>query len=226
MTVITVACAALVVVPWTIRTAVVLHAFVPISEEDSAIEGTFNSQSAHDPEYPYAWRAYTPLALRLLAERPRPTEVEVRRERLHAAYRYIGDHPGSLFAAFFWNGLSRTWDIRQMKHAVHDAQTEGRSPLLGRIGVLMYWVLLPLALAGLWRLRRRRGLLWPLVILALTTSLVYTIVAGTRYRAPLEPVIAMLAVSVFAVPLNALADGQLAANPSDRGRAPDDWAGG
>src|SRR5579884_142740 len=200
----TVACAALVIAPWTIRNAIVLHAFIPISEEDSAIEGTFNAVSASDRSAPYAWRAYTPLALRLLAERPRPTEVEIRSVRLHAALHYIERHPASLFAAFFWNGLSRTWDIRGMSQVLADARLEGRGPTLARTGIIMYWILLPFALVGTWRLRRRKELLAPILVLAIGTSIVYTAVAGTRYRAPLEPVIAMLAVSVFAPRLNSV----------------------
>lgn len=204
MSALTVGCAVLMIIPLTIRNALVLHAFIPIDEEDSAIEGTFNSVSAHDRYAPYAWRAYTPLTIRLLHERPLPTEVEVRSARLHAAFRYIDDHPPSLPAAFFWNGLSRTWDIRAMRHVIDDARFEGRDITLAQMGIIMYWIMLPLALLGLYRLRHRRELVLPLLLIAVGTSLLYTAVAATRYRAPLEPVIAMLAVSAFFQPVTSV----------------------
>jgi hypothetical protein len=59
----------------------------------------------------------------------------------------------------------------------------------------MYYVLLPLSLIGLWLARRRRELVWPVLALAFGASVVFTIAAGTRYRAPLEPLIAILACS-------------------------------
>ncbi len=49
------AVAVLVVAPWTVRNAIVMHGFVPISMQDAAIYGTFNAESASNPRYPYAW---------------------------------------------------------------------------------------------------------------------------------------------------------------------------
>jgi len=66
-------------------------------------------------------------------------------------------------------------------------------------------VLFVLALAGLWRRRRRRELVWPVLALALAASIVFTIDSGTRYRAPLEPLIAVLACSAVLVPRGATA---------------------
>jgi hypothetical protein len=63
------------------------------------------------------------------------------------------------------------------------------------IGLGMYYALLPLALVGLWRVRHRRELLVPFVATAISLSVVFTIQAGTRYRAPVEPVIVVLACS-------------------------------
>ncbi len=60
-----------------------------------------------------------------------------------------------------------------------------------------YWPLLVLALLGLalaWRQGRRR-LVLAVAALALATSIVYTTDAGTRYRAPLEPLIVVLATA-------------------------------
>jgi hypothetical protein len=117
---------------------------------------------------------------------------------------YIGAHPDSVPKAFFWNGLSRFWDVRRPARILAEAGPTGRSRTLTAIGIAMHYVLLPLALAGLWIMRRRRGLVLPLVTMALAASLVFTADATSRYRAPFEPVIVILALA-GATPLSARA---------------------
>lgn len=206
MTVLSIAVAVLVVAPWTIRNYVVTHAFVPISVQDAAIQGTFNPTSANDSVYPYAWRAITPVTRALITRRRPLTELELRSRYDQLASDYIKAHPLSVPQAFFWNGLSRFWDVRRPGHALAEVPFEGRNRKITLVGLVMYYVLLPLALVGLYRVRRRRELLLPVLALALAASIVFTIDAGTRYRAPLEPLIVVLACSTFAAPLNRLAE--------------------
>lgn len=198
LTTLAVACTVLVVAPWTIRNAIVLDGFVPVSIQDAAAYGTFNAEAANDPEYPFAWRA-APGDLAAELERDPPTsEVEFRSRLQERAREYVLDHPASVAEAFFWNGLARFWDVRSPAKAVGETDFDGRSRAVTTAGLAVYYVLLPLALLGLWRLRRRRELLVPLLALALGASVVFTIQAGTRYRAPLEPVIVVLACSNLA----------------------------
>jgi hypothetical protein len=65
-------------------------------------------------------------------------------------------------------------------------------------GIAMYYALLVAALVGIWRLRRRRTLVIPLLAMALAASIVFTVASATRYRAPFEPLLAILAVAAFA----------------------------
>ena len=183
--------AAMVVAPWTIRNAVVMHGFVPISMQDSAIYGTFNATAAADPVYPFAWRKEPP-SVTAYFRHPMP-DVELRAKLIAAGTSYIGAHPASLLEAFFWNGLSRLWDVRRPSRALAEVPFEGRSHAVTLIGLLMYYLLLPLALIGLWRARARRWLICAILATALGASIVFTIDAGTRYRAPLEPLIVILA---------------------------------
>jgi len=185
--------AALVVVPWTVRNEIVLHGFVPIAIDDAALYGTFNAQSAHDPVYPYAWRADPPSAAPLFNPRHPLSELTLHSKLLHLGLSYIGAHPTSLLGAFFWNGLSRLWDIRHRSRSLVEVPFEGRSRLLTNLGLDAYDVLLPLALIGLWRARRRRELVFGLLAIALAAAVVFTSDSGTRYRATLEPLIAVLA---------------------------------
>jgi 4-amino-4-deoxy-L-arabinose transferase-like glycosyltransferase len=208
-----VAVAAVGVTPWTIRNAVVADAFVPISVQDSAVYGTFNEYSAADPKHPYEWRVFTPFTRAIIQERPRPGEVELRRRLYDKGLEYIGDHPEAVPKAFFWNGLTRFWDVRRPGYVLDEAKADGRSRSVMIAGLAMYYVLLPLAIWGLWVLRRRRELVLPILALALASSAVYTIDSGTRYRAPLEPLIVILATAPFAARLDAAA-GRLVARPA------------
>jgi 4-amino-4-deoxy-L-arabinose transferase-like glycosyltransferase len=193
LTALAVLVAALVVVPWTVRNEVVVHGFVPTAIDDAALYGTFNAQSAHDPVWPYAWRADPPSAAGLFDPRHPLSEIALHSRLLHLGLSYIGAHPTSVPAAFFWNGLSRLWDIRHRSRSLAEVPFEGRSRLLTNIGLDVYDVLLPLALIGLWRARRRRALVFGMLAIALGAAIVFTSDSGTRYRATLEPVIAVLA---------------------------------
>jgi hypothetical protein len=190
---IAVATGLVVVIPWTVRNAVVDHGFIPISMQSVAAYGTFNSQSANDPVYPYAWRPTPPDAVRYLDPRHPLSEVRLQSKLDHLAISYVENHPFSVAPAFFWNGITRLWDIRRPSHALAEVPFEGRSHLLALIGLIMYYALAPLALFGVWRVRHRRELVYPLLAIALGASIVFTIASGTRYRAPFEPMIAALA---------------------------------
>lgn len=193
LTVVAIVVGVLVVAPWTIRNAVVMHGFVPISMQDSAAYGTFNAQSAHNREFPWAWEDAPAPDLDLFNRAHPLSDVTLRSRLIHRALSYISAHPMSVLDAFFWNGLSRLWDVRHTSRALVEVPYEGRSRLVTRIGLYMYYVLLPLCLIGLWRARRRPALLWGVLGIALGASIVFSTAAGTRYRAPLEPLIVTLA---------------------------------
>jgi 4-amino-4-deoxy-L-arabinose transferase-like glycosyltransferase len=194
--------AVLVITPWAIRNSIVAHGFVPLSMQDSAIYGTFSSTAAGDPRFPYAWRAYAPGARRIL-DNSSLTDAEVHSKLITLGLDYIKDHPASLLEAFYWNGLSRLWDIRRPSNALAEVPFEGRSRSLDKIGLGMYYVLVPLAVFGLWKARSRRALVLGLLAMALAASVVFTAASGTRYRAPLEPLIAILAMSALFAPASA-----------------------
>ena len=200
LAVISAAVVAVALVPWWLRTLDVEGAFVPLSTQDAALYGTFNDEAAHDERFPWAWRALNKRDAPLLDRRNPMPEHELRRRLRENATEYIRDHPSSVPKAFFWNGIVRTWDLRRPSNVYVEVPFEGRSLTLTKIGLIMYWVLLPLAVVGLWLQRRRRYLVLPVLAIALASSVIFTANGGTRYRAPLEPVIAVLACgSVFAL---------------------------
>jgi 4-amino-4-deoxy-L-arabinose transferase-like glycosyltransferase len=187
--------AVLVVLPWTIRNTLTDSiGFIPLSVQDGAVYGTFNAEAASDPRFPYAWRAQ-PHPLPSVFTGPPVSDSEVRSKTLAAGRDYIKDHPTSVISAFYWNGIRRFWDLQKPSLVTFQVPFQGGTKTVTLAGIWMYYVLLPLAAFGLWLVRRRRDVILPMAMLALTSSIVFTVDASTRYRAPLEPLIAMFAVA-------------------------------
>lgn len=190
--------AALVIAPWTIRNHHVDGGFVPISIQDAALYGTFNDEAAHDSRFPWAWRPIPRGYERIFRQRTSDHEFAARLR--NRARHYIARHPASLLKAFYWNGINRTFDVRTPPSAQYEVPFEGRIGWFAKLGAWCYALVALAALAGLIRHRRRRGLVLAVLALFLATAVAYTGDGGTRYRAPLEPLFAVLAVSAFVRP--------------------------
>ena len=188
----------LVIAPWTIRNYVEFDALIPLSVQDAGIYGVFNDDAANDDEHRWAWRALTTRDRDLFDPANPLPDDELRAELRDRALDYIEDNPESLPKAFLYNGLSRFWDVRGPDGALNEVRFQGRSRTLTWIGLVIWWVILPLALAGLWLARHRRALVLPLLAMFVLASFVYIGNTGTRYRAPFEPVMAVLACSTVA----------------------------
>ena len=183
----------LLVAPWTARNVRVADAFIPLSMQDAAAYGTFNDEAANDPRSPYAWRVRTAREEDLFNGPPIP-DAEFRRELQRRALDYIKDHPSSLPKAFFWNGLSRTWDIRRPQYALDEVTFEGRNRTVSGTG--HPHLLRPAggsARGAVAPARIGAPLVLPLLAMALGASVVFISAAATRYRLPLEPAIVVLA---------------------------------
>ena len=97
-----VAATVLTIAPWTIRNALDLHSFVPISDETGiTLVGTYNSASAANPRVPYKWRFFAgiPGEHNRLGHAGRFTESQLSSKLTHQALDYIGDHPAAPLAA-------------------------------------------------------------------------------------------------------------------------------
>jgi 4-amino-4-deoxy-L-arabinose transferase-like glycosyltransferase len=191
-----VAVALITVAPWTIRNAVELHAFVPVSTQLGwALAGTYNDDARDDQVNPGSWRSLrrVPEYKPLVANFATVPEVVMERRLSHAGREFIGRHPGYLATVAYWN-TRRLLDVASWQWSRHTASTISVDPGWADAGVISFWVVAALAVFGATRRAARRvpWFVW-LLPLAMYVSVVFLAAETPRYRAPLDPFIVLLA---------------------------------
>jgi 4-amino-4-deoxy-L-arabinose transferase-like glycosyltransferase len=185
-----VAATALTVAPWMIRDAVVLHTFVPVSDETGmSLAGTYNPTSAADRQIPYKWTYYgnVPADAGLYGKAGRLTETELALELRKEALHYIEHHPSAPLAAAYHN-TRRLLELDGSFAWRASAYSIGVSTTTADAGVVSFWVLLLLAIVGAFTGFARRAPLWLWVIPALFfLSVVFVNGETPRFRAPIDP---------------------------------------
>jgi 4-amino-4-deoxy-L-arabinose transferase-like glycosyltransferase len=184
------------IAPWTIRNAIELHHFIPVSDETGiTLVGTYNGASAHNPRLPYKWELF----LKAPAERPvaraahRQTEPELNATLESQGLDYIRAHPGSVLTVAFSN-LRRMFEVRSIYAWHASALAIGLSPSTAEVGIMAFWVLCVLAILGARTAAVRAGpkwLWWVPVLYAL--SVVFINVETPRFRDPIDPFLVLLA---------------------------------
>lgn len=191
------ACGVLAVAPWTIRNAVELGAFVPVSTETGfTAAGMYNADA--DANHG-RWNVPVGHMAAVRREHPRAEEAEWDEALTRRAADYVLDHPAYPFETAFWNTLRLA--------ALHDAGRDRRElqegvgipPAVAAAGVYGAYPMLVLIALGFAR-GRRRGLppfLW-FVAIAMAASAVLLGGGNARYRAPVELLLAIGAASAWA----------------------------
>jgi 4-amino-4-deoxy-L-arabinose transferase-like glycosyltransferase len=117
------------------------------------------------------------------------------------AFDYIKDHEKQLPLVVLAR-IGRTWSVYRPTDMLLFNLAEGREHFAILAGIIAYYPLAALALVGGFFLaRRKRGLLWPLLIPAIAATVGVALTYGqTRFRAAAEPSIVVLAaVAVVAI---------------------------
>jgi 4-amino-4-deoxy-L-arabinose transferase-like glycosyltransferase len=191
-----VAIAILTVMPWTIRNAVEMHAFVPVSTQlGSALAGTYNDQARHDEDNPWSWRSIRHIPeyrseWRSIRDVP---EVDLEKRLRRKSRDYIADHPFSVAEVGFWNTY-RLLDLPGLGRARATAATVGIDREWADRTVWCFWAFALLAIAGALTARARKApfLVW-LTPLLLVASVVFLTTETPRYRTAVEPFVVLLA---------------------------------
>ena len=196
-----------VVAPWTIRNAIKMHAFVPVSNNVATLVDGANCDATYGGTLLGLWResfsqpgdATGPLPQAQACFQgfdiadPRFDEARAANADTRAGTRYAADHVGSLPKVAVVRVL-RTWGVYAPGQQVDFESLEGRPRAWQMFGTQMYWVFALLAIAGAVVARRRHRRLWPLAATGVTVTIVAAATYGQqRFRIAAEPAILVLA---------------------------------
>jgi hypothetical protein len=192
------ACVA-VLAPWTIRNAVTFEEFVPLSTNGNELLMYANCDDSYHGRLIGYWSFDCQVRHRRELGEPPGDESQKARYWRDVGVRYARDHltevPGVVAVR-----VLRQWELYKPWQTVEFSTIEGRQKGPAALGVGMYYVLGAASVAGVVQLRRRQVPLLPLAAQAIGVTLTAAYAYGTvRFRAPMEPVLCVLA-GVAAVP--------------------------
>lgn len=191
-----IAATVLAIAPWTIRNAVVMHRFIPVSDETGlTLAGTYNPTSAHDPQIPYRWHDYKsiPADAALDREASRLSEPQLDSKFRSRALHYIGHHPLAPLAAAYHN-TRRLLEVESSLAWRASTYNIGVPRSTARVGVLGFWLVALLAVLGASTVAARRAPRWLWITpLLLYLSVVFVNGETPRFRSPIDPFLIMLA---------------------------------
>ena len=185
------------IVPWTIRNAVVMGGFLPISDESGpTLVGTYNSISLANRVQPGTWTGRVsrlPRYRGFFFEAPAHSGITVDDVLQHDAITFAADHPAYI-GTVFWHNTLRLLELHGGAWVRFAAGTIGLPPGAAVAGAIMFYIVALLALVGVFvpATRRAPRAFWAIPALQfLTTVLVNA--ETPRFRTPLEPFILLLA---------------------------------
>jgi 4-amino-4-deoxy-L-arabinose transferase-like glycosyltransferase len=187
----TLAATLLVLAPWMIRNASTFDRFVPVSTNDATVAAGANCPLTYHGVDTGGWN------IECISARTEQDESVQAAKWREEGTDYATDHLGRLPVVALVRFL-RVWDLWQPRRQVQFA--EGRHRRVEQAGVAMYFLLLPLALAGLLLVRgpwQRWVLASPFVVVSLTAITGYG-VPRLRHAAEI-PLVVLAAITVTAL---------------------------
>jgi len=173
----------LVLTPWTARNWIVFNRPVAIATNSgTAVAGANCAVTYASGDHLGGW--YPPC----IKEHPGKNEAEHHAEALKDGVRYADHHLGRLPVVL----AARLGRVASVYKPF--AIPEGRSVRVQKLGVIMFFVLVPFGAAGYFQLRRRGEVTWillaPFIIVAVTALTTY---GNLRFREPAEIALVVLA---------------------------------
>jgi hypothetical protein len=195
--------AVLAIAPWTLRNYLVFHAFIPVSDETGyTIAGTYDQTSRANRVQPAVWveaeHGASPEYAQILFEASIARWGELTYgDRLQAqAINEIKADPSYVLKVAYWNTI-RIFHLDELDLAVLNLSNTDITRIPALFEIYGFYPLGVLALAGLLTRRARRAPKWLwLVPLCLLTSVLIT--GFIRFRAPIDPFLALLAAAAVA----------------------------
>jgi 4-amino-4-deoxy-L-arabinose transferase-like glycosyltransferase len=188
-------CAVIVVVPWTIRNAVQLHAFVPVSDSPGyTLAGDYNSFSMQHLGTSQMWvpPQVDPTNRALMIKDIRDNEAQLSASLQSQAIHFIIHHPSAVPKVVGWN-IIRLFSLQGVKSSNWTAPYIGWPIHFVELSVVSFWGIALLAIPGAFT-RRARRIPWAIwlfpVLWCISLVLTSTIL---QYRLVVEPFVLLLA---------------------------------
>lgn len=195
------AAAVLAISPWTIRNAIEVGSFVPVSTESGeTLAGTYNRVSDRNRVNPAAWRLVRDTEWRRIKSRGYDS-VTLDKKLRGAALDYVRAHPLYPLKVAFWNAR-RLLDLEGQTRWRFEGRTIDVEPGWADAGVYAFWLTSLIAIAGLLDRRVRRTLtrapraIW-LAPALLVLSALFVIGETPRFRAPVDPFLVLGAAAAL-----------------------------
>jgi 4-amino-4-deoxy-L-arabinose transferase-like glycosyltransferase len=183
----------LVVAPWLVRNYVRFDRVV-LSTNIGALVNGANCPESYEGAYLGSWSFECAYRIDLVGDEA------VDADRLRAqGIRYAREHAGRVPVVVAAR-LGRGWGVFQpFTQAEREARFEGRVESTQSVGVVLTWVLVPLALLGVWLLRRRGVGVAPLVCPIVFVTVLFAVSYGNpRFGELARPALAVGAVVALA----------------------------
>jgi hypothetical protein len=188
---------ALTVAPWTARNAVQMHAFIPVSDFlGSWVAGTYNDQARADKDHPGSSQTFVRGEFDDLDGVP---EVERQRELTRRGLNYAADHPGYVAQVLLHNTM-RLLNLEGSSWWRRQARGMSMPRRAADPAAYAFHVLALLALVGAFTPAARRAPAWFWLVPILLFASVIFAGSALRYRAPVEPFLALLAALALTEP--------------------------
>jgi len=188
-----------VVLPWTIRNAVQLDAFVPVTTSAGfGLVGTYNETSEANTVHPGQWITpyEDPRTADVMLALDDPTEVRMDAELRDLTVDIVREHPTYPLRVAFWNTV-RGLDLDGGDYTRFIAPYLPYPDWLLTPSIVFGWLVLALATVGAFtrRIRSVPIAIWVIPVTAFAFMIVF-LPFSIRYRALLEPFLLFLAASI------------------------------
>ena len=189
-----------VLAPWTVRNLRAFEEPVLLSNGLGILLAQTNCDATYYGDKQGSWEFECGLPQPLRNDGTPGDESErdiVYRQR---GLEYMADHPGRLVSHVVPKRVGRFWGVyAPIQQLRADILVEGREFRLSVLGLVQFYVTVPLAVVGAIWLRRRSQPLLPLLAVPLMGTVVAALTLGaTRYRVPTDVVLVLLSAVAIA----------------------------